>query len=77
MEYWTELAYTIVITSIKFSILVSYYRIFGLLRWLRYALYGTVALEALWFLGVFPSLIFQCTPIDKAWKPSQTGYCID
>ena len=77
MEYWTELAYTIVIPTIKFSILVSYYKIFARFRWFRFALYGTGTLEALWFLGVFPAVIFQCTPIKKSWTPSQPGHCID
>lgn len=77
MLYWTELAYAIVIPTIKFSILVSYFKIFSVLRWFRFALYGTGVLEALWFLGVFPAVIFQCTPIKKAWNPSRPGHCIE
>lgn len=77
MEYWPELAYTIHITAIKISILISYNNIFGRLRWFRYAVYGTGTLEAVWFIGVFFSVMFQCTPIKKSWQPLQPGHCID
>ena len=76
MEYWPELGYTILITTIKFSILKSYNLIFGRLRWFRFALYTVATLEAIWFIGVFFSVMFQCTPVDKAWKPLKPGRCI-
>ena len=65
------------VPTIKFSILVSYHKLFAILPWFRFVLYGTGILQALWFLGVFPAVIFQCTPIEKTWRFSQSGHCID
>lgn len=56
---------------------MSYNRIFGRLKRFRYANYTLGALVLGWFLGVFFSVLFQCTPIDKAWKPMKPGHCID
>jgi hypothetical protein len=77
MFFWPELGYTILITTIKLSILISYKRIFNMIRWFRIACYVLMALTAMWFVGVFFSVIFQCTPVDKAWKPLKPGHCID
>ena len=77
MEYWPELAYTIAIAMIKFSVLFSYNWIFGRLKWFRYATSIVGALTLIWFIGVFFSVLFQCVPIDKAWQPTKPGRCID
>ncbi|KAL8963660.1 MAG: hypothetical protein Q9193_000104 [Seirophora villosa] len=70
------LAITGTLSLIKFSVLFSYNAIFGRLRWFRYAVFTLGALTAAWFIGTFFSTIFQCTPIDKAWKPSKPGHCV-
>lgn len=76
MFFWPELAYLIVIATIKISILISYMRIFGRLRWFRNVVIATGTLTVMWCLGHFFSVIFQCTPVDKAWYPSKPGTCI-
>lgn len=76
MEYWPELGYTICVATIKISVLLSYNRIFGRLKWFRYSLIVFGILTSVWFLGVFFSVIFQCTPVDKAWNPIKPGHCI-
>lgn len=77
MFYWPELGYTILVATIKFSILISLHRIFGLIKWFRVAVYILATLEGIWFFGVFFSVLFQCTPIDKAWIPTKPGHCIE
>lgn len=77
MEYWPELGYTITIAMIKISVLLSYNWIFGRLMWFRYAASTVGALTLIWFFGVFFSVLFQCTPVDKAWQPTKPGHCID
>ncbi|KAH8672145.1 hypothetical protein BGZ60DRAFT_527571 [Tricladium varicosporioides] len=77
MFFWPELGYTILIATIKMSILISYYKIFFRVRWFRTATYILGGLVMIWFFGVFFSVIFQCTPIDKAWKPLKPGHCIN
>ena len=77
MSFWPELGYTILIATIKSSILLSYKRIFGRIRWFRYAVYTVGTFTAIWFFGVFFSVLFQCTPVDKSWNPTKPGHCID
>ena len=77
MEYWPELSYTILIATIKISVLISYNWIFGRLKWFRYNIYALGLLTLIWFFGVFFSALFQCTPVDKAWQPMKSGHCID
>ena len=77
MSFWPELGYSLVIVSLKTSILVSYHRIFGHLQWFHYAVYTMGTLVILWGITNFFSLLFQCTPIDKAWFPKKPGHCID
>ena len=76
MEYWAELGYTICMATIKTSVLISYNMIFGRLRWFRYTLITLATLTMIWFVGVFFSVLFQCTPVDKAWQPTKPGHCI-
>ena len=76
MEYWPELGYTICIATIKISVLISYNIIFGRLKWFRYIVFTLATLTIIWFLGVFFSVLFQCTPVDKAWQPTKLGHCI-
>ena len=77
MFYWPEIGYPIVIASIKISILISYLRVFGRLKWFRNTVYGLMTLTTMWFIMHFFVIIFQCTPVDKAWRPSKPGHCID
>ena len=77
MEFWPELGYTICVATIKISVLISYNWIFGRLKWFRYAVFTIGALVCIWFFGVFFSVLFQCTPVDKAWQPMKPGHCIE
>ncbi|KAL9042705.1 MAG: hypothetical protein Q9180_000407 [Flavoplaca navasiana] len=72
-----QIVYTVLISTIKFSILVSYYLIFGGLRWFRLAIYAIGVLEGMWFIGVLVTVIFECTPVSKSWQPSLPGHCIN
>lgn len=77
MFFWPELGYAIAIATIKISILISYMRIFGRLQWFRIVVMAIGSLTIMWFLAHFFSVIFQCTPVDKAWYPSKPGHCIN
>lgn len=76
MMYWTELGCTIDISTIKISVLLSYKRIFGRLKWFQYSLITLGIISSMWFIGVFAAVVFQCTPINKSWKPRKPGHCI-
>ena len=75
MFYFPELGYTILISTIKASILLSYHRIFGHITWVRRANYVLGGLVVGWCIAIFFSAMFQCTPIDKVWKPMKPGHC--
>lgn len=77
MFYFPELGYTILIATIKSSILISYRRIFGHIRWFNYTTYAVGTLVGIWFIGVFFSVMFQCTLMDKAWYAAKEGHCVD
>ncbi|KAL8732132.1 MAG: hypothetical protein Q9181_004047 [Wetmoreana brouardii] len=76
LMFWPELAYTICIATIKISVLISYNLIFGRLKWFRYATFVLGIITSMWFVGVFFAVLFQCTPIDKTWRPMKPGHCI-
>lgn len=77
MAFAPEIGYTFLVVTLKISILISYYRIFGTLRWFRWACYTVATFEAIWFVGVFFSILFQCIPVQKAWNPTLPGHCIN
>ncbi|KAK2589865.1 hypothetical protein QQS21_012456 [Conoideocrella luteorostrata] len=74
--YFPELSYTIVATLIKISILYSYKRIFGRNKWTKIHIYVLLGLSWAWGVAMFFTIIFQCTPVEKAWKPQLEGHCI-
>ena len=76
MVFLEELAYTITVATIKISMLLSYNRIFGRLKWFRYSLITLGTLICGWFIGTFFSFLFQCTPVDKMWDTLKPGHCI-
>ncbi|RSL85333.1 hypothetical protein CEP52_016176 [Fusarium oligoseptatum] len=73
----TEFVYGTVLCTIKASILLMYYRIFPT-RSMKLGGYVLGGLTLAWWIAIVFTTIFQCTPIDKAWKPFMTeGKCID
>jgi hypothetical protein len=74
--YFPSLSYSTVVVTIKTSILISYYRIFGHVLRTRYFIYVLLAASWAWGIANFFALLFQCTPIDKAWHPEKPGHCI-
>ncbi|GAP93174.1 putative integral membrane protein [Rosellinia necatrix] len=75
--YWPELAYTILVASVKMSILLSYKRIFGHNRTTLVHIYIMMGLVMSWGVAVFFTVVFQCSPVDKAWQPQKPGSCIN
>ncbi|KAI0445142.1 hypothetical protein F4803DRAFT_509530 [Xylaria telfairii] len=64
-----EVFFTLIITSVKLSILWLCHNLFHINRTSRWMIYGTGVLCILWFLvATFVLVIFQCHPIDAYWK---------
>ena len=72
--------YDVAIALPRFSTLLFYARVFNAQgnKVLRITLWVTAALNTGWIVFAVISSIFQCTPIDEAWKPAIAhGHCTD
>lgn len=79
LYYINRIFYSPTILAAKLTILLQLMRIFapikrGLVYWLIQAL---IWLNAGFYLANVLSVIFQCTPVRKAWNPSMPGVCVD
>ena len=63
----------------RFSALFFYARVFNARcdKLLWNVLWITGAFNVGWLIFAIFSAIFECTPIDKAWKPTIEGHCIN
>ncbi|KAL8781985.1 MAG: hypothetical protein Q9213_005750 [Squamulea squamosa] len=71
------LVYVIGLYFVKLSLLILLYRVFGVNRRFRWALYFVVGLWTVYFVIHTPIVIFQCIPVQKAWHPKMKGHCLD
>ncbi|KAF4448440.1 hypothetical protein F53441_8163 [Fusarium austroafricanum] len=75
--FLTEFVYGTVLVTIKIGILLMYYRIFPT-RSMKFGGYLLGGITFVWWLAIVFTSIFQCSPIDKAWKPfMKEGECLD
>ncbi len=77
--YINRIFYSPTILTAKLTILLQMMRIFvptkrGLVYWLIQAF---MWLNVLFYTGNVLSIIFQCSPIHKAWISSTPGHCVD
>ncbi|PLB48663.1 hypothetical protein P170DRAFT_356740 [Aspergillus steynii IBT 23096] len=71
-----EISYTLLVPSIKISILLLYRRIFPV-RKFQIASWIVTGLVCSWCLAVFLTVLVQCRPISLNWDKSQEGTCLD
>ncbi|KAL9012419.1 MAG: hypothetical protein Q9173_002817 [Seirophora scorigena] len=83
MELAIELTYCVLITTIKFSILLFYRRVFinqATGTWFRVAWYIITVWCFLWGISTFIATVFQCTPVSYLWTQflgKTKGKCVD
>lgn len=65
----TEVLYTPASTTVKFSILLFYRRLFPLQKGLNWTLVGVAAFLVVFALAQMLSVIIQCTPPAALWDP--------
>ncbi|PYI09348.1 hypothetical protein BO78DRAFT_427501 [Aspergillus sclerotiicarbonarius CBS 121057] len=70
-----EALYIITVGIIKMSVLLMYRRIF-LIRSIKIGSYILGGITLAWMISIELVAIFQCTPIQKGWKPLIEGHCI-
>lgn len=74
--YGGGIFYFIVLTLVKISILLMYYRIFPLPSF-RIAAWILSTTTIIWAMTCWLLLLFQCIPIKRAWDPLVPGKCIN
>ena len=64
--------------AIKTSLILLYYRIFGVVRWFRWLLAVAWTLVLLYYIVALFLAIFECTPVAFYWdKKIKGGKCIN
>ncbi|KAI0013601.1 hypothetical protein F4779DRAFT_613331 [Xylariaceae sp. FL0662B] len=76
-NYAIEILYNPVLALVKTSILLFLLRLFGQKRGVRQFIIWVNTANILHMIGVFFAIVFQCTPIEKAWNPFIAGTCVD
>ncbi|KAI2463957.1 hypothetical protein F4781DRAFT_95366 [Annulohypoxylon bovei var. microspora] len=73
----SEVIYSVVIVTIKWSILAFYQRIFPQ-TWFRWALLGVAVFMGAWMFTTVFAISFQCIPIEYNWDTTiKGGHCIN
>ena len=73
-----EILYYICVTLIKVSILLFYYRIFGVGKTFKRTVYVALGVVVAWCIAIVLGSIFQCTPVQAAWiRPFPHSKCIN
>lgn len=75
--YAQTLVYVIGLYFVKLSLLILFYRVFGVNQHFRWALYSIVGIWTAYVAINTPVVIFRCTPVRKAWDPEVEGHCLD
>lgn len=64
--------------AIKTSLILLYYRIFGVVRWFRWLLAAAWSIVLLYYVVALFIAIFECTPVGFYWdKTIKGGTCIN
>jgi hypothetical protein len=72
-----QLLYFINAVITKSSLLLLFYRIFGIVRGFRWVLLASALLIFAYFIVCSITSIVGCSPVSKAWNSGQPGHCID
>ena len=74
--YCAEILYFFAISSIKFSILLFYRRVFPV-RQFVIVLWVIGCVSMAWMIAIVLSFVFQCSSVAKAWKSHLDGQFVD
>ncbi|KAF9692266.1 hypothetical protein EKO04_009522 [Ascochyta lentis] len=73
----SQMLWAIAIPVVKFSILMQYLRIFGVMNYMRLSAWFLIAMSTAWGLMVVVVLLTKCQPLAYNWNKSLDGRCID
>ncbi|KAI3547251.1 integral membrane protein [Colletotrichum filicis] len=75
--YIVGAVYNPILALVKQSVLIFLIRFSGVKDVVRYVVWATATLNLALMIATFVAVIFQCTPIEKNWKPTLAGSCIE
>jgi hypothetical protein len=73
----TQMLYLVNAVLTKASLILLYYRIFGVVRGFRWALWASFCLVICYYVACVIVSICGCSPVSKYWDSSLPGTCID
>ncbi|KAK0377687.1 TAM domain methyltransferase [Colletotrichum limetticola] len=68
----SEVAYTVTLSTVKWSTLALYWRIFNARKSIRYYIWAMTGIVLAWFIAVILVTIFQCLPVHAFWARYDT-----
>ncbi|KXH50132.1 integral membrane protein [Colletotrichum simmondsii] len=74
--YIVGAVYNPILALVKQSVLIFLIRFSGVKDVVRYVVWVTATFNLALMIATFVAVIFQCTPIEKNWKPTLAGSCI-
>lgn len=76
--YLTGITYSLIVTSVKCSILCLYLRIFSVKGTFTKVVYSVIVITVGWGIATLFSTIFQCIPVTAVWDHSAPhSHCIN
>ncbi|KAK1542027.1 integral membrane protein [Colletotrichum paranaense] len=75
--YIVGAVYNPILALVKQSVLIFLIRFSGVKDVVRYVVWATATFNLALMIATFVAVIFQCTPIEKNWKPTLAGSCLE
>ncbi|KAL9125036.1 MAG: hypothetical protein Q9217_005706 [Psora testacea] len=73
-----QILYCVCVSLIKISILLFYYRLFGVRKQFKITVFVVLGLVCAWCIAIVLLDVFQCVPVKAAWiRPYPHSKCID
>lgn len=76
-NYIVQIMYNPILALVKSSLLVLLLRLFGKKSGVRRFIIWVNTINLGSLASIFFTIVFQCFPLQKAWKPQLEGFCVD
>ncbi|KAK8114334.1 hypothetical protein PG999_006403 [Apiospora kogelbergensis] len=76
-NYVVQILYNPILALVKSSLLILLLRLFGQKPGVRRFIIWLNTINLASMVSIFFAVVFQCFPLQKAWKPRLEGYCVD
>ncbi|KAK8138284.1 hypothetical protein PG984_001664 [Apiospora sp. TS-2023a] len=76
-NYVVQILYNPILALVKSSLLLLLLRLFGQKPGVRRFIIWVNTINLASLASIFFAIVFQCFPLQKAWKPQLEGFCVD